>query len=194
MILLKLNGNQPKIKLIMKTFQMILSGFLMLSTMCLFAQANFEDWDEDDDYLIEKEEFKDKFTDEYFSAWSEDAEPQGIIEEGFFKESFAGLDTDNDGFLSDEEWLVGYNYFYEDYLVNEEIGFVDVDDSGNIDYEEYYDVIYDTNYFTDVDLDNDNYISEYELAEYVFNNWDTDDNGVLSRYEWNSFKFYYLDV
>lgn len=178
----------------MNALKIILSGFLILSTTSLFAQQNFEDWDKDDDYLIEKEEFKDKFTDEYFSAWSEGADPQGILEEGFFRESFAGLDTDNDGFLSDEEWLIGYNYFYEDYLVNEEIGFIDINKDGMIDYDEYYDVIYNTAYFTDVDLDDDNYISEYELAEYVFNNWDTDNNGVLSRYEWNSFKAYYLDV
>lgn len=178
----------------MKTFKLILSGFLILSTTGLFAQENFEEWDMDDDNLIEKEEFVDKFTDEFFSVWSEDAETLGIIEEGFFRESFAGLDTDNDGYLSDEEWLLGYNYFYDDYLVNEEIGLIDVDDDGKIDYEEYYDVIYDTEYFTDVDLDSDNYISEYELAEYAFNNWDMDDNGVLSRYEWNSFKAYYLDI
>ncbi len=46
----------------------------------------------------------------------------------------------------------------------------------------------------DVDLDSDNYISDNELAEYVFDNWDVDDNGVLSKYEWNSFNTYYLDV
>ncbi|WP_156877212.1 hypothetical protein [Salinimicrobium terrae] len=177
----------------MKILQYILSSFLILCTTSVFAQQDFDTWDEDDDYLIEKEEFVDKFTSEYYSAWAEGADPQGVIEEGFFRESFAGLDTDNDGFLSDEEWLIGYNYFYDDYLVNE-IAFIDTDDDGLIDYDEYYEVIYDTDYFTDVDLDSDNYISEHELAEYVFNNWDTNDNGVLSRYEWNSFKLYYLDV
>lgn len=177
----------------MKTLKIILSGFIILSNTVLFAQENFDDWDKDEDLVIEKEEFVDKFTKEYYSTWSEGAEPQGILEEGFFRESFAGLDTDNDGFLSDEEWLVGYNYFYDEYLV-EEVGFIDADNDGMIDFDEYYDVIYNTEYFTDVDLDSDNYISEHELAEYVFNNWDIDDNGVLSKYEWNSFKAYYLDV
>ncbi|WP_029035186.1 hypothetical protein [Salinimicrobium terrae] len=178
----------------MNNLKLILSSFLVVFSTGVFAQQDFDNWDQDDDFLIEKEEFVDKFTDEYFSAWAEGADPQGVIEEGFFRESFAGLDTDKDGFLSDEEWLIGYNYFYDDYLVNEEVGFIDINDDGLIQYEEYYDVIYDTEYFTDIDLDNDNYISEHELAEYVFNNWDTNDNGVLSRYEWNSFKLYYLDV
>lgn len=178
----------------MKFSKLILSALITLSTTLVFAQENFKDWDKDDDYLIEKEEFKEQFTDKFYSAWSEDADPQGIIEEGFFRESFAGLDTDNDGFISDEEWLVGYNYFYDDYVVYEEIGYIDTDGDGMIDYDEYYDVIYDTEYFTDIDLDSDNYISEYELAEFVFNNWDFDDNGVLSRYEWNSFENYYYDI
>ncbi|WP_127846709.1 EF-hand domain-containing protein [Psychroflexus aestuariivivens] len=178
----------------MNLFKLTLSSFFILCSSLIFAQQDFDEWDEDDDYLIEKEEFTDNFIKEYYPVWAEGAEPDGIIEEGFFKESFAGLDTDNDGFLSDEEWLIGYNYFYDDYLVNEKIGFIDTDEDGLIDYDEYYEVIYDTQYFTDVDLDSDNYISEYELAEYVFNNWDVDDNGVLSKYEWNSFKAYYLDV
>lgn len=178
----------------MNTLKLILSGLLLISSTTVFAQAEFKTWDEDNDGLIEKYEFTDKFTDEYFSAWSEGADPRGIIEEGFFRESYAGLDTDNDQMLSDEEWMIGYNHFYDDYVVYEEIGYIDTDGDGFIDYDEYYDVIYDTAYFTDVDLDSDNYISEYELAEYAFNNWDFDDNGVLSRYEWNTFKSYYLDV
>lgn len=178
----------------MNTLKIVLSGLLMLATTVTFAQESFDEWDKDDDYLIEREEFTEEFTDEFYSAWAEDAEPRGIIEEGFFRESFAGLDTDNDGFLSDEEWLVGYNYFYDDYLVHEELGYIDMDGDGMIDYDEYYDVTYDTEYFTDIDLDGDNYISGYELANYVFNNWDFDENGVLSRYEWNSFENYYYDI
>lgn len=178
----------------MNISKMIFTSVIALSTTAIFAQQNFENWDKDSDKLIEKEEFTDKFTDEFYSAWSEDADPEGIIEEGFFRESFAGLDTDGDGFLSDEEWLVGYNYFYEDYVAYEEVGYIDTDADGMIDYDEYYDVVYDSEYFTDIDLDSDNYVSEYELAEYVFNNWDFDENGVLSRYEWNSFENYYYDI
>lgn len=176
----------------MNYFKILL--FTCLISLSGYTQTTFSEWDKDDDNLIEEHEFELKFADEYYSFWSEDAEPKGIIEEGFFKESFAGLDADNDNYLSDEEWLVGYNYFYDDYIINEEFAYIDTDDDGRLEYDEYYDVIYNTNYFTDVDLDEDNYISEYELAEYVFNNWDTDDNGVISRYEFNAFKAYYLDV
>lgn len=155
--------------------------------------TEFSDWDEDGDGLIEKFEFADKFVDQYYSAW-EGAQTEGIIEEGFFQEAFAGLDTDNDNMLSDEEWLIGYNYFFEDYLVYEDIDLIDYDDDDMVDYEEFYDALYSTDFFTDADLDADNYISEYELAEYVFDNWDIDENGVISRSEFNRFDAYYLDV
>lgn len=174
--------------------------FFALFTLMLFSvaavnaqQTTFEDWDADGDGLIERHEFTSVFVTEYFSTWNADDE-RGLIEEDFFKESYAGLDTDNDGFLSDEEWILGYNYFYEDYVIEEEYGFVDLDEDGNITYNEFYDVIYDTDLFTDIDMDGDNYISEYELANYVFENWDFNDSGALSKSEFNRFDWYYLDV
>jgi len=167
---------------------------MLISMSAVNAQyTTFEDWDKDGDNLIERNEFTDVFAKEFFSVWNADDE-RGLIEEGFFKESYAGLDTDNDGFLTDEEWLVGFNYFYDDYVVEEEMGFVDMNDDGKISYDEYYDVIYDTEMFTDIDMDSDNYISEYELADYVFDNWDFNDSGALSRSEYNRFDWYYLDV
>lgn len=172
----------------------ILVALFVGGTLSMFAQNSFKSWDSDKDGYLEKHEFTSKFMDKYFSMWSEDANKMGIIEEGFFKKSYAGLDTDNDRMLSDEEWLLGYNYFYNDYLVYKDVDIVDVNNDGTVSFKEYYDVIYDTHYFTDVDLDNDNYISEYELAEFVFNNWDKNDNGFLSKYEFDRFKQYYLDV
>jgi len=174
--------------------------FLSLIAILLFSftsanaqDTSFEDWDSDNDGLIERNEFTSVFVDEYFSAWNTD-DQKGLIEEGFFRESYAGLDSDNDGFLSDEEWLIGFNYFYEDYVIEEEYAFVDVNDDGSISYDEFYDVIYDTEMFTDIDLDADNYITEYELANYVFENWDFNESGALSKSEYNRFDWYYLDV
>ncbi len=167
---------------------------IFLFGLGLQAQTTFPEWDKDGDKLIEKHEFTQKFRSEFFPAWADPFDEKGIIEEGFFKKSYAGLDTDNDNLLSDEEWLIGYNYFYDDYVIHEEIGMIDVNKDGKLEYNEYYDVIYNTEYFTDIDSDSDNYISEYELAEFAFNNWDIDGNGVLSKFEFNAFKFYYIDV
>lgn len=167
---------------------------LIGSTSTLLAQpAGFDTWDKDGDNLIERYEFTETFVDRYYSAW-EASDEAGLVEEGFFQKTYAGLDTDNDNMLSDEEWLVGYNYFYDDYLVYEDLGFVDMDGDGYIDYEEYYDVMYSTDYFTDIDMDADNYISEYELADYVFDNWDFDDSGTISPFEYKRFERYYIDV
>lgn len=168
--------------------------FTLLTTPLLIGQNTmFSDWDMDGDQVIERYEFATKFVTDYFNSLDVTDE-RGLIEEGFFKESYAGLDTDNDNYLSDEEWLVGYNYYYDDYLIYEDVDFVDVDKDGKITYDEYYDALYDTAYFTDIDVDADNYISEYELAYYVFDNWDFDDSQTLSRSEFNQFDWYYYDV
>ncbi|MFP8489203.1 hypothetical protein ACKGJO_08865 [Gracilimonas sp. Q87] len=175
-------------------FSTILTILIFGITSAITAQdTSFEDWDEDGDELIERHEFVDKFVDEYFQAWDPENE-MGLIEEGFFRESFAGLDTDNDNFLSDEEWLIGYNYFYEDYIVYDDMAAIDSDGDGQVDYQEYYDALYESAYFTDIDLDADNYISEFELANYVFENWDTNDSGLINRSEFKQFDEYYLDV
>lgn len=184
--------NKTKRENTMKYTILLILG-LFLSTTAIAQTSDFEDWDQDDDGLIERHEFTDKFVDEYFQAWDPENE-RGVIEEGFFRETFAGLDTDGDRFLSDEEWLVGYNYFYEDYLIYDDLAAVDSDGDGFVEYVEYYDALYDSAYFTDIDLDADNYISEYELANYIFDNWDINDTGLINRSEFNQFEAYYLDV
>lgn len=176
----------------MKTIIKIFT-FLFVVVGLQAQNTTFQDWDLDNDGLIERHEFTSTFIDNYYNSWNPDSK-LGIIEEDFFKESYAGLDTDNDNMLSDEEWLIGLNYFYDDYIVDGAITVVDSDNDGNIEYAEYYDSIYETGYFTDIDLDADNYISKYELADYVFDNWDMNDSGLLSRAEFNRFDWYYLDV
>lgn len=171
----------------------LLVFLLLFAGSNLVYSADFDEWDTDGDGLLEHHEFTSKFMNEYFNMWDPSG-TAGVIEEGFFKKSFAGLDTDNDNLLSDEEWLIGYNYFYDDYVMYEDIDFVDVNDDGSVTYTEYYDALYETSYFTDIDLDADNYISEYELANFVFDNWDTNNSGVLNRSEFNRFSWYYLDV
>lgn len=166
---------------------------LLVASSATAQNLTFDSWDTDNDKVIERQEFTSKFVEEFYPLWDSTG-TTGIIEEGFFRNVYAGLDTDGDNLLSDEEWLIGYNYFYDDYLVYEDMDLVDVNEDGSVSYDEYYDALYDTDYFTDIDLDSDNYISEYELADYVFNNWDVDDSGTISRSEYNRFDAYYLDV
>ena len=182
----------------MKSLSLLLMAFFIQGS--LFAQdpqpvpdSEFEVWDVDDDEKIERHEFITKFADKYFERW-EPSDPAGLIEEGFLRQSFAGLDTDSDNMLSDEEWLIGYNYFYDEYVEFEGVGPMDVDGDGMVSFNEYQDVLYDTEYFTMIDLDKDNFISEYELANYVFNNWDMNKSGIISKSEFNKFNWYYLDV
>lgn len=114
----------------------------LLISGSLIAQegAKFANWDKDGDGVIERNEFIDQFTDKYFQSWDPSG-TKGVLEEGFFKNSYAGLDSDSDGKLTDEEWQIGYNYFYDEYLVYEDLEIVDTDGDGFIEYREYQDLI-----------------------------------------------------
>lgn len=177
----------------MRIFLTTLIAIILSSSIMAQDNMDFATWDKDDDGLIEHYEFTQMFINNFFKSWDPTAK-EGILEEDFFKHAYAGLDTDNDRYLSDEEWLIGYNYYYDDYVVHDEIAYIDENGDGRLEFTEYYDVLYDSNYFTDIDLDADNYISEYELADFVFGNWDINDSGTVSRSEFNNFKDYYLDV
>ncbi len=175
--------------------RVVLLFFFTISSISLLTSQNtlFTDWDLDGDQLVERHEFTTKFITEYYPNW-EPADEKGIIENDYYENSYAALDTDNDNYLSDEEWLIGYNYFISDYVIYDDPDFVDTDEDGRVSYEEYHDALYDTPYFSDIDVDSDGYISEYELAYFVFDNWDFDNSQTLSRAEFNRFDWYYLDV
>ena len=167
--------------------------FLLILFVAPALADDFDDWDADGDGKLEKHEFKKMFVENYFDPMKGES-TIGIISEDYFQSMYTGLDTDQDHELSDEEWMVGYNYFFENYIVYEDVDMIDMNEDGSVEYEEFYDAIYDTAYFTDIDMDSDNYISEHELAEYVFKNWDSNNSGIMSKSEFDRFKTYYLDV
>jgi hypothetical protein len=167
--------------------------FLLTNTGLAAQDFDFIDWDTDADGLIERQEFANKFVEDIFTNWDQQKDV-GMIEDDYFARSYLGLDSDGDNLLSDQEWMVGYNYFYDTYVVHSDMQIYDTNDNGFIDYAEYYDVLYDTPYYAEIDVDNDGFLSEYELAYYVFDEWDFDDSYTISRSEYNAFDWYYLDI
>jgi hypothetical protein len=78
--------------------------------------------------------------------------------------------------------------------MSEDFTYYDLDDDNFLTYEEYFPVIADTDYFVAFDADQNSYISEYELANYLFNIWDFDDSGTLSETEFELFNAHYKDI
>ncbi len=150
----------------------------------------FNDFDNDGDNLVEKQEFMDTFTSNYAEDW-DNTDNTNLDDEDFYTATYSVVDIDEDDLIDEDEWNWGYNYYYGDYL-GDDFDLYDYDDY--ISYEEYYDAFDYTDYYATWDVDRDTYLSESELAEGVFESWDVNDNGVIDKNEFNSFDAYYLDI
>jgi hypothetical protein len=154
--------------------------------------ADFGEWDLDKDGKLEKHEFTIKFVEEYFDALSPNS-TTGMVEDDFFTSMYAAIDTDDNEKLSDAEWQMGYDFFVDKYVIYESAKPLDADGNGYITYQEFLDSMHDTRIYMDIDVDRDDKISEYELAEFIFESWDTNNSGVISKAEFNRYEDYYLE-
>lgn len=167
--------------------------FILLSATGLYSQnMEFKDFDTDNDWWIEKNEFIDKFVKTYSEDW-DNTNNTGLDDEDFYLSSFKLIDVNNDNNLDEDEWDFGFDEFFGDHLSGD-FAMHDYDDNNYITYEEYFDSLYGSDYFLSWDVDRDTFLSQFELAEAVFNNWDRNNNAVLGRGEFNSMDEYFLDI
>jgi Ca2+-binding EF-hand superfamily protein len=179
----------------MRRFNSIL--LLSIFSLAFFScereeELSFADFDNDNDNLIDREEFKETFTANYYDDWN-NQDDDYLDDEDFYVSVYDMWDADEDEVLTEEEWIMGYDYYYGDYIVNDYEA-VDVDGDGFIEYAEYNDVLGDSDFFATWDVDASEYLSEEELAEGVFTIWDVDNSGYLERDEYDEFDAYYLDI
>lgn len=174
----------------MKLKNIFTIGTLLFSAAFFGQQKNFSDYDSNRNNTIEKEEFIDVYKNEY----SENV-PMGtkteISREDFYKMVFSELDRDRDENLNEDEWNIGLEYLYRDYL-SKDYNLTDKDENSVIDYDEYYEQAYQTDYFTYWDVDKDEYLNEDERVEAVFTAFDSNDDGLLEKSEFDRFNSFYL--
>lgn len=180
----------------MKAIKTIFTGLFLAAILMAASPVSesltFKDWDKDGNDLISRSEFVEVFTKNYVDDWNV-IDDEYLDDEDFYHVTYAMWDVDNDNLLSKEEWQYGYDYYYGDYILDDYVA-IDTDGDGFIEYQEYYDVLYPTQYYTVWDVDEDTYLSELELARLVFNNWDINDNNFLELDEYQKFDSYYLDI
>lgn len=178
-----------KISFILLTLLFFHSGFSQSAQPAVNLQ--FSDWDKDGNGIITRTEFVDLFTTAYIDDWNliDDAH---LDDEDFYAASYDIWDKDGDQRLSEEEWLFGQENSYGGYTFND-IKAVDADGDGFIQPTEYYNVLDQTDYYPDLDVDKDNMISELELARMVFNDWDSDDSNFIEEDEYEEFDEYFVE-
>jgi len=169
-----------------------LAMILLMGMSLVPDNKTFEDWDKNDNGLIARSEFVDVFTDDYVNDWNviDDAH---LDDEDFYTVTYGIWDVDDDELLTEEEWWYGYDYYFGDYIYDDYVA-IDTDGDGFIEYAEYYDALYDTDYYAVWDVDKDTYLDQYELARMVFNNWDYDNSNFIEFDEYIDFDSYYLDI
>lgn len=168
-----------------------LSAFL-LSCGSKSNDLTFEDFDRDGDEWVQKDEFKETFTENYAEDLNLTDDP-GLDDEDFYRTTYYFIDINRDNMLSMDEWLHGYTYYYGDYLV-EDFAIYDLNRDNLISYQEYYDGLYPTEFFHTWDRDYNSFLSDKELAEKVFESWDANNNGLMSEFEYQRFDEYYTDI
>ena len=167
--------------------------FFSLLVVSLPAQnKTFQDFDTDGDNKIERHEFQTVFMKNYTNDLDFVDNP-GLDDEDFFTMTYAILDSDNNKLLVENEWKFGYDYYFNGYVVND-FWVYDIDGDGYISYAEYMQALSDTDYYMTWDIDRDNYLDEFELANAVFDTWDVNDNGILNQSEFYRFDVYYSDI
>jgi Ca2+-binding EF-hand superfamily protein len=154
---------------------------LVIPQVLMAQQMSFNDFDVDGDHKIEKGEFIDVFTDNYLEDWDQDDDDK-IDREDFYKTTYAMFAGDDEK-IERQEWDRTYVYYYDDYLMDDFV-FYDLDNDGMIEYAEYRDAMADADYFLVYDVDRDMKLSEDEVAEALFEEWDLNNNGILNEAEY----------
>ena len=181
----------------------------------------FGDWDPDDNNLIDETEFS--LYRAYTLSWHDDPESytygwydtnnNGILElqeaietfifsawwdvdqngklssEEFFYTIFHNADFYYDENISEEEWDPGYNVLFGK-RVEDNFSEFDQNNNGKLNSEEWNTIFQESGWFEDYDTDEDGYVSKAEWNTGLFNDWDIDDNNLINKEEFDSYISY----
>ncbi len=163
-----------------------------LFTAALYSQNNqFTVYDRNGNNTVEKEEFIDVYKKEMNSRVQKMGGKNDLSREEFYKKVFVDLDRNRDNNLDREEWDAALEYLYRDYLSSDYL-LTDKDRNKVIDYDEYYEQVYQTDYFTYWDVNKDLYLNDMEQAEAVFTAFDSNDDGLLEKDEFDRYNSFYM--
>lgn len=164
----------------------VMASFIITEVVMTPGTGNgaFADFDENSDGFLDEGEVSGIYENN-FNVW--DADNDGTLnEEEFLNTTFTNTDTNNDDQISQEEWDTGYAAFFGNWTEDDFATF-DEDGDGMLDNDEWNNVFADSEWFETFDEDNNSMLTEEEWDTGLFNDWDTDDSGMIDENEFNVF-------
>jgi hypothetical protein len=179
-MIMNLRKNQP---IVFSLFTM----FMFLISCDNQAQYAYRDWDDNQDNMIDNNEFSNTFGETgYYSGI--DADDDGVLnDEEFYTSYYDAWDTDDDGILNEDEWALGTDS-YLNMGGNDEYGVFsdwDLDTDSQVNQDEFQTGMESLSYYDEWDANSDSYLSESEVAEGYFSYWDMDGDGYVDEVEYN---------
>ena len=146
------------------------------------AVGRFDEWDINDDQMLDQNEFETVANDAgFYNEW--DADADGFLSDDELNEGIYGVyDEDDDGVFSEDEFNNWNTAWGGDY----EYDAWDVNNDNVLDNDEFYTGIGDAGIYEGWDVDNDGLYADEEVYGGLFETWDADDDDYLATEEYNT--------
>ena len=144
-------------------------------------------YDENGDGTLDLNEVSKTYVN-HFHFW--DSEGDGYLtRQEFYDIQFYNADSDYNTEISLEEWNEGYLRMFGNWA-NKDFSAFDEDKNGKLSWNEWNKFFEESEWFETYDTNSDNLITEQELNEGYFGDWDLNDDGKIDEDEFNNYQPY----
>lgn len=150
--------------------------------------AVFRGFDENNDGSLDETEVPAIYADNFGEL---DTDGDGNLDENeFFTGTFMNTDEDEDTFIDQEEWNLGFDSTFNRFVEAGDFSAFDTDGDGVLSADEWNAGFGGTAWWDDFDANDDAFVSEAEWDSGLFAEWDTDDDAMISEDEFSVFDDY----
>ena len=145
-------------------------------------------YDRNGDGILDLQEFSNTYANHFQTFW--DADGDGYLyKEEFYNTQFINADSDWDSQISLSEWNEGYLRMFGNWADNN-FSTYDEDKNGKLSWDEWNKIFEDSEWFKDYDADGDNQVTNIELKEGFFRDWDLNEDSKIDENEFNNYQPY----
>ncbi|MEP6259931.1 MAG: EF-hand domain-containing protein [Gillisia sp.] len=142
-------------------------------------------FDRNEDGTLDLEEFSETYPNYFQDIW--DADGDGYLDkEEFYNTHFINADYDWNNEISLGEWNEGHLRMFANWT-DKEFSVYDEDKNGKLSKEEWNKIFEASEWFETYDADSNNLVTQIELHNGFFNDWDLNNDGKIDEEEYNKY-------